>query len=238
VSASFFRTLARNAAERYGARDRYARHFAFGKLTRDPAFRHLLQHGLLPPNGSLLDLGCGQGALAALLLAAQERHAQGEWPAAWPPPPNPRAIRGIDITARDVERAQRASGGAAQFLQGDIRSTDFGRADAVVILDVLHYVDFQAQEAVLERVRTTLAGGGMLLLRVADASARWRFRITVAVDRAVMALRGHRLERLWCRSLEDWKGCLAELGFDVREIPMSEGTPFANVLLVARYDRR
>ena len=238
MSASFFRTLARAAAQRYEARDRYARHFAFGKLTRDPAFRHLLQHGLLPPGGSLLDLGCGQGVLAALLLAAQERHAQGEWPAAWAPPPNPRAIRGIDLMARDVERARRASGGTAQFLTGDIRSTDFGDADAVVILDVLHYVDFHAQDAVLARVRATLANGGLLLLRVADASPSWRFRMTVAVDRAAMALRGHRFERLWCRSLDEWKRRLAELGFDVRATPMSDGTPFANVLLVARYDRR
>lgn len=238
MSAAFYRSLARQAARRYPARDRYARHFAFGKLTRDPAFRHLLERGLLPPGGALLDLGCGQGVLAALLLAAREQHAGGEWPAHWPPPPNPRALRGIDLLARDVERARQACGDTAQFEQGDIRAGDLGRADAVVILDVLHYIDYAAQQSVLERVRAALDGGGVLLLRVADASPTWRFRLTVAVDRLSMALRGLRLERLWCRALEDWVRCLAALGFDVAAAPMSDGTPFANVLLVARYDRR
>jgi hypothetical protein len=33
--------------------------------------------------------------------------------------------------------------------------------------------------------------------------------------------------------LAEWKALLERLGFGVQSIPMSEGTPFANVLLVA-----
>lgn len=233
MSAAFFRALAREAARRYPARDRFARHFAFGKLTRDPAFHHLLAHGLVPAGARVLDLGCGQGVLAALLLSAREAHRRGEWPAAWPAPA-PGALRGIELMRADVERAMAATGGDAEFLCGDIRDTPFAPSDAVVILDVLHYIDHAAQEAVLARVREALAEGGVLLLRVGDASASLRFRFTVAVDHAVMRLRGHRLERLYCRPLADWKRALARLGFAVEDRPMSAGTPFANVLLVAR----
>jgi SAM-dependent methyltransferase len=236
VTAAFYRTLARDAARRY-PRDLYARHFAFGKLTRDPVFRHLLEHGLLPAHGSILDLGCGQAVLAALLLAARERHARGEWPAQWPPPPQLRRSRGIDLGPRDVRRARHAGGDAWDFVTGDIRTADFGRADAVVILDVLHYIDFAAQEAVLRRVCTALEDGGVLLLRVADASASLRFRVTVAVDRFSMGIRGHRFGRLWSRPLAEWRDHLGQLGFEVAAAPMSQGTPFANVLLVARYHR-
>jgi SAM-dependent methyltransferase len=235
VSAPFFRALAKDAASRYPARDRFARHFAFGKLTRDPAFRYLLENGLIRDGARLLDLGCGQGVLMALLLSARDRHARGSWPAGWAAPPNPRAMRGVDFMERDVERAQSAADQAATFVCGDIRTADFGDADTVVILDVLHYIDFAAQDDVLRRIRAALGEAGVLLLRVGDRSRSLRFRITDAVDRAVMALRGHRLERLYTRPLAEWRRQLEEMGFAVEAIPMSGGTPFANVLLVARY---
>ena len=237
MTASFYRALARDAAALYDRRDRFARHFAYNKLVRDPAFRHFLERGLLPQGGAVLDLGCGQGVLPALLLAARQAQSRGQWPEAWPAPPNPRGMRGIALAARDVERARGAAGGQAQFVAGDIRDTDFGRADAVVMLDVLHYIDFAAQEAVLERARAALGDGGVLLLRVASLSRSWRYRYTVLVDRAVMALRGHRLARLWNRPLGEWRQRLEQMGFGVEAHPMSAGTPFANVLLVARYPR-
>lgn len=237
MSAAQFRALARRAAARYPARDRFARHFAYGKLTRDPAFRYIVAHGLVAEGARLLDLGCGQGVLAALLAASRERGAEGDWPRAWPGPPRTASLRGIDLRALDVERARHAVP-EAEFVHGDIRTASFGTADVVVILDVLHYIDFAAQREVLGRVRDALAGGGTLLLRVGDAAGTLRFRITDAVDRAVMAFRGHKLERLYCRPVAQWREELASLGFAVDAVPMSEGTPFANVLLRARYDAR
>ncbi|MGZ5699207.1 MAG: class I SAM-dependent methyltransferase [Usitatibacter sp.] len=236
MSERFFRALAKDAAARYPSSDRFARHFAYGKLTGDPAFRRILADGMLPPRVRLLDLGCGQGVLASLLAAARERHHRGEWPGDWAPPPDAEAIRGIDLVEKDLARARRANPVGALFVQGDIRDAQFGPANAVVILDVLHYIDFDAQREVLRRVRASLEHGGVLLLRVGDASDSLRFRITVAVDRIVMRARGHRLPRLWCRPLGEWIRELEALGFAAEPIPMSAGTPFANVLLRARYD--
>ena len=238
MSARFFRALAKDAASRYGSRDRFARHFAFGKLTRDPAFRYLLENGLIRDGARLLDLGCGQGVLTALLLSARDRHAGGSWPESWAAPPSPRAMRGVDLMVRDVERARRAAGPSATVDCADIRTADFGEADTVVILDVLHYVDFAAQVDVLERARAALGDEGLLLLRVGDRAPTLRFRFTDAVARVAMALRGHRFERLYTRPLAEWKEQLERLGFSVEAIPMSAGTPFANVLLLARYHSR
>jgi hypothetical protein len=53
-----------------------------------------------------------------------------------------------------MSSARRAAcGGDAgvRFVQGDIRTAGFAWADAVVILDVLHYVDYEAQAGVLRR---------------------------------------------------------------------------------------
>jgi hypothetical protein len=102
-----------------------------------------------------------------------------------------------------------------------------------VILDVLHYVDHTAQVRELERVRAALAPRGRLLLRVGDASRRIGFAMSQWVDAAVALARGHRALPTHGRTLAEWTALLERLGFDVRAMPMSQGTPFANVLLVA-----
>jgi len=231
VSAEFFRALARRAAARYGS-DRFARHFAYFKLTGDPAFRHLVESGLLAGRERLLDLGCGQGMLEALLAAAHE--ARERWPQGWAPPPAPRAIEGIELDPLALQRARAAADGHARFVHGDIRTAAFGEADAIVILDVLHYIDRSAQERVLERACRSVAPGGILLLRVADARSTLRFRATIALDRLSLRLRGHRPGPYHCRPLAAWIARLEALGLAVEPRPMSAGTPFANVLLVAR----
>ena len=233
ASSRWLADLVRAAAAPYRPAGRFAWNFARGKLGGDPAFTALLQHGLIPPQARVLDLGCGQGLLASWLLAAQRAYAAGNWPQAWPAPPQTISLHGVDLMASDVARARAALGGAAQFEQGDIRSITFGPADAVVILDVLHYIDLAAQDAVLRRVRDALAPGGVLLLRVGDASAGLRFRVSNWVDFIVTRARGHRSTQLHCRALRDWLATLQALGFRVRPIPMSQGTPFANVLLTA-----
>jgi SAM-dependent methyltransferase len=232
VSAASFRSLARAAAASYPRRDRFARHFAYGKLTRDPVFAWLLAERLVPEGSRVLDLGCGQGLLAALLYASGVRLA---------------SYTGIDFSARDVERAQAmlghwapasagVTGASAGATVGDIRTAGFAQADVVVLLDVLHYLDRDAQAAVLDRAAAALAPGATLLLRVADSSGSLRFRFTEMVDRLALRLRGRSLRRLWSRAAGEWRDELQGRGFHVVAVPMSAGTLFANVVLVARYD--
>jgi hypothetical protein len=135
--------------------------------------------------------------------------------------------------ARDVERARCALGSVSDISQADIRTTAFGAADAVVILDVLHYMSPQSQLEVLQRVRAALPPRGLLLLRVGDAGGGLRFRYGQWSDKLVMLLRGHSIVAQHCRSVPQWRGLLRECGFDSEARPMSQGTPFANVLLIA-----
>lgn len=226
------------ASAPYRSAGRFAWHFARGKLKGDPAFQAMLARGLVPDGQRILDLGCGQGLLAAWLQAARSVHDAGEWPADVPAPPRIVSYNGIELMDSDVARARAAfgtaPGGPAGFAAGDIRSAGFGRAHAVVILDVLHYIDIAAQDAVLTRVHAALESGGVLLLRVGDADGGLPFRISTLVDRVVTFARGHRMGQLHCRALSAWMAALAKLGFAVDPLPMSAGTPFSNVLLVAR----
>ena len=216
----------------------FAWRLARGKLGGDPVFAGLLQRGLIPSHARILDIGCGRGLLAALLCGLDQHPSLPQaWPAGWASAPQGVSVRGIELMPRDVERARKALahlGPRAEFVQGDMRQTDFGQADAVVILDVLHYVSHAAQDDVLHRVKAALSPGGTLLLRVGNAAAGLPFHISNWVDMIMTFVRGNRLSRLYCRPLDDWQQALTGLGFEVQALPMHEGTPFANILLVAR----
>ena len=209
----------------------FAYKFARGKLSGDPVFRAMLERGLLLGRGHILDLGCGQGLLASWLRAALLCYENGNWPQGWPPAPAPRSTRGIELMVRDVKRARAALGPACEISQGDIRSAEFGTTDAVVLLDVLHYMTKDDQLQVLKRVRAALPVRGLLLLRIGDADGGLRFRYSQWVDKLVMLLRGHSVPT-HCRSTAQWHELLHECGFEVQATPMSEGTRFANVLLI------
>lgn len=233
MSNSFVRALIDEAARPYKTVGRYSWHFARGKLGTDPAFATLLEKGLIP-DGKVLDIGCGQGLLAAWLLAARRLSESGKWHSDWPAPPRLESLRGIELVQRDLAWAQEALGEQAEFVQGDMCKADFGQADTVVILDVLHYVKPEAQDEVLRRVRAALPSGGTLLLRIGDADGGFPFRISNFVDQLVFFARSGRTCTLYCRSLSEWTVLLSALGFSVEVLPMRQDSPFASVLLAAR----
>jgi SAM-dependent methyltransferase len=240
--AAAWRQLVAAASAPYRPSSRWAYHWARGKLTRDPVFRGLLERGDLTGQRPLrvLDIGCGQGLIAALLQACAEQQRAGRWPAAWGAPPAASAYTGIELMARDVARAQAALARlplAPRFVCADMCQAPFPACDRVVILDVLHYVDHAAQLDVLQRVRRALQQrpeGGRLLLRVGDMAEGRGFAASQWVDRLVTWARGHRVPPTFGRPLVQWQQLLQGLGFaSVRAVPQSQGTPFANVLLVA-----
>ena len=221
----------------YRQAGRFAWHFARGKLGRDPVFRGLIERGLVgPQRARVVDIGSGQSLIASLLSVAAAMQARSEWPARWSATPARIDYTGIELMPKDVARAReslRHLRPPPNLVCADMCRAELPACDLVVILDVLHYVDLPAQEEVLRRVRDALGPGGRLLLRIGDASSARGFAVSQWVDRTVTRVRGHRVSPTWGRTLPEWMALLARLGFTVQSLPMSEGTPFANVLLVA-----
>jgi SAM-dependent methyltransferase len=233
AEAATWSAIASTAAARYRTIDGHAHRFARSKLRRDAFFRALLARGLIPPGAQVLDLGCGQGLLAALLEEANRAAAQGRWPAGWPPAPTGARVTGVDLRAADIARARAALGAAADFMHGDMRVPPERTYDVVVFLDTLHYLTPADQIALLGRAHARLRTGGTMLLRVHDDAAPGRAAFGRWVDRCTGALRGGGFKRVYGRPVADWCAQLEHLGLRATTHRVDGRAPFANRLIVA-----
>lgn len=143
--------------------NRYDYYYSRSKLRSDPLYPAALAalHG---SHAILLDVGCGLGLLAHALRA----DGQGT------------AYRGIDVDVSKIARAQRAAAMAglrdAAFMVIDLTAGLPAHSGSVAILDVLQYLDADAQVRLLDDAIARLAPGGRLVIRAAldDGSPRGR----------------------------------------------------------------
>jgi SAM-dependent methyltransferase len=205
-------------AERYArvGKSRGTYHYVRGKLAGDPS---TLAVANLAPLGHVLDLGCGRGQLAVLLL---ESHAAT-------------TVRGCDWDDEKVAIATKAAFGlSGEFENGDVRTTQTDGADTVLLIDVLHYFDRDTQDALLIRAARLVKPGGRLVLRDADTGRGWRSMVTRTAEGFFTAIRFNRGERVLFRDVAGELVPLLEAqGMSCSVVPCWGGTPFSNVLLVA-----
>jgi uncharacterized protein (DUF2062 family) len=207
-------------------RARYARaaagdhHYVSAKLRFDPVLRSLRALG---PLGRVIDAGAGRGQLGLALLDLGQLTA----------------LSGFDFDERKVAVANAAAQGDARFEVGDLRSAPFGRADTILLIDVLHYLRTDEQDALLARARAALGPGGRLVLREIDgkrALASWFSRW---LERTLSRFGYNRAARpLEFRSAAEIIARLRALGFDCVDRDAAEGTPFDNRLFVAEVPPR
>jgi SAM-dependent methyltransferase len=214
---AFDLALARTA-ERYAqaGKSRGTYYYVRGKLRGDPSTQAVAG---LAPLGDVLDLGCGRGQLAMLLLESRAANT----------------VRGCDWDDEKVAIANGAVEGlSGAFAKGDVRTAQAEPADTVLLIDVLHYFDRAAQDALLTRAAGLVKPGGRLVLRDADTGRGWRSLMTRIEEGVFTAIKFNRGERVLFRDVA-WElvPLLAAQGLSCSIVPCWGRTPFSNVLLVA-----
>jgi uncharacterized protein (DUF2062 family)/SAM-dependent methyltransferase len=234
-----FAPIAARAADRYIRSSITAWEFARGKLRGDPLYRAVLTLDDLPARGTLIDVGCGQGLMLAVLAEARLE----------PPRPPcgsmPRFERliGVETRPRVARMAARALEQHATIVEADARSlTRRGDprlapdgASVVLFFDLLHMLPAPAeQEQLLAWALEVLDDRGAILVREPDAAAGWRFSAVRAGNALKAFVTGNWRQRFHFRTSAAWRELFERLGCAVEARGTGEGTPFANVLFVLR----
>lgn len=121
-------------------------------------------HRLLPLKGKLLDIGCGYGFMSYMLyFSAKERN-----------------ITGIDYDEEKIEVANNCFSRDAQinFFHVDILNFSFEKYDGIIVADVLHYLDPEQQEFVIQKCLNSLNDNGKLIIRDGDRELSTRHKGT------------------------------------------------------------
>ncbi len=210
-----------STAEVGSPKERAQFHYVRIKLLRDPVMKMIADLGSERNYGEVLDIGTGRGQLPMLLLALQRA----------------RRVRGFDWDADKIAIATQAAtvepALAATFDVADVREAALAQADTVLLIDVLHYLDDDDQDELLDRAAVSVRAGGRLLVREADTERGWRSFMTLVQEKLFTGLRFNRGPRVRFRPIRLIVDRLEKSGLEVEVRPAWSGTPFSNVLVVA-----
>ncbi len=230
--APFDVQLLEAVSARYMVTDVFSWEFVRGKLRHDPLYFGVLRAGVLPGEGSLVDLGCGRGIFLAQLATAASMSREGKWSEEWPKP-SELTLCGIEGRPKHADVARQAVP-EARIEAADLTTQVVPEGDVMLLFDVLHYLDESQQTDLVERVAEALRPGGLLLVREADRDKGSRFVMTRIQERCSSLARGAWRQKFHYRGTADWIALFERQGLSAESAPMAEGTPFANDLIVAR----
>jgi uncharacterized protein (DUF2062 family)/SAM-dependent methyltransferase len=214
---SAFEAAVLRVATRYAGGRRSAFHYARGKMLGDPVVRRVWELAAEETLGEVSDVGSGRGQLGILLLESG----------------GATKVTGFDWDRAKVKDAGRAASGlAASFEEGDLRTHDVASCDTAVLVDVLHYLTDEEQDALL--VRAARAARQRVVIRDLDPDRGWRSRMTRVQEAVTTAVRWNRGARVRVRPIACITRVLEAEGFEVVVEPCWAGTPFANVLVLGR----
>jgi len=175
-----------------------------------------------PPEGRIADVGCGHGAMSALLV--------------WNHPK--RQVLGVDPDERKIDWARASVGRApnARFQTGSAGSLPTQGFDALVICDVLYLLPPERWPAFFTECRRALVPGGKLLLKETEDDGSWRAAKCLAQEKLMVRVlrRTRDSGGLQLLPRASTVSALEKTGFRVREVvTMSQGYTTPHVLFDA-----
>lgn len=210
-----------DTAEHYRACGRLAHGYVRCKLRHDPVHRDVLALASREHFGHVVDVGCGRGQLGTALLQAGLADS----------------VTGIDCHAGHLAEADRAAAGLAfaTRLQDLAHGVGSLIADTILAVDVLYQLDDASQQRLLQAV--TRAARQRIVLRLLDPERGMRSALTLGLERLWQGFSPHAGAWVNPWPLARLASIVEPAGYDITVKPCWRGTPFANILFIARRRR-
>lgn len=195
----------------------FFRYYGWWKVRLDPVYERVLGH--IGGAREVLDLGAGMGLMEFLFAG---RSPGGR-------------IRGVEWDERKVAVARQLLSGmdTATVEHGDARASALGSPDAILLIDVLHYMKPAVQRALLKRCGRSLVRGGALVVRELDQRPD-RPSIAQRLEQVAVRWGWNRGDGVEALSVGEISSLLKGLGLTVEVQQIGRGVFSANVLVLAR----
>lgn len=171
---------------------------------------------MLPDNGRIIDLGCGEGLLSNYLALASSK----------------RKITGVEIAPERLVRAKKGIKNAF-FSVGDIIKTPYPKADAIVLFHVLHHLpNKNSQEKVIEKAKDSLKKNGKLIIVEVHLKPTIKYAAAWFADHFLVpwVFEKRFFTRAYFRREQEWINMLKKVGFKIKITQASSGRPFPNIV--------
>ena len=145
----------------------------------------------VPKFGKIIDLGCGEGAVARYLARAKTRN-----------------VIGVD---KDKKRLQNSNQKNLEFILADIRNYSLKDADAIIISDVLHHLNYKDQKKLLNKIASSLKKDGIFIIKEIDTREFIRSRLSRFWDFVF-----YPKDKIYYQRSDNLKKYLGKLGFAVK----------------------
>ena len=173
---------------------------------------------LIPQNGLILDLGCGEGVFSNL----------------WALSSKSRKIVGIDKNSVRVNQAKSGLDNI-KFIKGNIMTINFPRSDAIVIFHVLHHLSsFKDQENLIKKCFKSLVKKGKIIIIEVDIKTNTKYLISWLTDHFVAPLLfDHKIfdNNIYYRPKKNWLNLLKTNGFITKSFAVEKNKPFTNLVI-------
>jgi SAM-dependent methyltransferase len=218
LDAADRRLVLRRTARRYRGCGRFAYGYVAGKLRHDPVYPALLSLAAREHFGGVLDIGCGRGQLGIALLEAGLATQ----------------VAGSDRNGAHLRQAEQAATGLPFRAEArDLcQAQTFPDCDTVLLVDVCYQLDTNSQMQLLRAAARSARE--KILIRTADPELGWRSTLTRGLEQFGRGFWPHSGALVNARPLPEIAAILHEAGFAITVMPCWQGTPFANVLMIAR----
>lgn len=145
---------------------------------------------ILPERGEIIDLGCGEGVTAKYLARV-----------------NSRCVTGVDNNNKRLQNSEQKN---LKFVLADIRKFDLKGADAIIISDVLHHLNYEEQKKLLNKIASSLGKDGVFLIKEIDTGEFVRSKLSRFWDFVF-----YPKDKIFYLRCDNLKTYLEKIGFEV-----------------------